>query len=225
MWVYLRAHRLEKNTIVALDISLFILFGGLLGARLFHVGYEGHEYYSVRPMDVFKLWQGGFVFYGGLAGAIFSAFLYTRYKGEPFKEWADFFAPVGSLGYALGRFACLLNGCCFGRHCDWPWAIEFQHPGLPSGLRHPTQIYASLWEMGTLFILLWLGRKENHKAGVIFTTWIFLHAIGRLVMEAFRDDFRGQLILNLSISTWISVLLILASAVSFYKLRHSERES
>jgi phosphatidylglycerol---prolipoprotein diacylglyceryl transferase len=222
VWVYVRAQRLfggAGQTTLALDIGLAIMLGGLVGARALHVFYEDFQFYLENPIDVIKLWRGGFVFYGGFFGALLAVYLFLRQRGEPFLKWGDFYAPVLALGYGLGRIACFLNGCCFGRECDLPWAVEFVHTGLPSGLRHPTQLYATLWELLIVGLLLYLeksrsggGRWSRLKAGSLFFIWLSLHSFGRLVMEFFRGDFRGDLVFGFSISTWISLFLLGVSA-------------
>ncbi|MCB0386582.1 MAG: prolipoprotein diacylglyceryl transferase, partial [Bdellovibrionales bacterium] len=107
-WVVHRAERFEFSRVLALDVALVIMVAGFIGARLFHVLYEMPDYYLANPLDIFRVWQGGFVFYGGALTAFFSAVFYLKRKGESWKRWADFYAPVGAFGYGLGRIACLL---------------------------------------------------------------------------------------------------------------------
>lgn len=193
------------------------MVGALLGSRGLHIFYEDFDYYREHPLDVFKVWQGGFVFYGGLLGAFLGLLIFTRIKKESTWKWLDFYAPVTALGYAIGRIGCFLTGCCYGRECDLPWAIEFTLPGLPPGLRHPTQLYATFWELGVLALLLfWENRKRLGKTvpkflrppGSVFVVWLMLHGLGRLIMELFRDDYRGAEPYGISISAWISMALV-----------------
>lgn len=217
-WVYWRAHRYDYDVGHALDLCLMVMLGGFFGARIVHVFYENPEYYRMYPWDVLKVWQGGFVFYGGFAGALLAAFAYIRIRNLDFWMWADFFTPVFIVGYALGRIACFFNGCCFGDLCDLPWAVEFNYPGLPTGARHPTQLYATFWELvislPVYLLLRYKLTKITQKApGVLFSAWLVCHGLGRLMMEHFRDDYRGEFILGLSISSWFSLGLI---AVGLY---------
>lgn len=210
IWADRRAARFNRSRALTLDIALMIMIGGFLGARLFHVLYEAPEVYFENPVRIFKFWEGGFVFYGGFLGALLTSSIFLKIKKESFWQWADFYAPILALGYALGRIGCFMNGCCYGETCDLPWAVEFHTPGLPIGPRHPTQLYATFFELVTLTILLftektkWLKQK---RFGTLFCLWLALHAIGRLVMEAFRDDFRGPEF-GLSISSWLSLTLL-----------------
>ena len=213
IWAFYRAPKLNMERAIALDLGLMIMMGGFFGARLFHIFYENFDYYMLFPWDVFKIWQGGFVFYGGFIGALLACIAYAKLRKIDFWEWADFYAPILAFGYGFGRLGCFLNGCCFGAECDLPWAIEFTQAGLPTGLRHPTQLYATVWELVlTLPLLLYVFPKFKFpRTGYIFLSWLLLHATGRFIMESFREDFRGGEIVGLSVSTWISIAIILVS--------------
>lgn len=206
VWISLRSEKFELSRKVTLDLSLIIMVSGFIGGRLFHIFYENFEHYQEDLWRIFHFWNGGFVFYGGaiLAGLLGLAYLIFIAK-VPFEKYLDLFAPVLSFAYVLGRMACLFAGCCYGSACELPWAVAG---------KHPTQAYASLWELGVLFILL--GTETTAQAlrprllknpGSIFFLWMVLHGIGRLMMETFRDDFRGPS-LGLSISSWISLVVI-----------------
>lgn len=232
VWVFYKAKHVDLPQALALDFCLVIMLGGFFGARLFHVFYENFEYYKMFPLDVFKVWQGGFVYYGGVMGSFLAGLAYTKIRKESFWKWADFFAPIFAVGYAAGRIGCLLNGCCYGELCDLPWAIEFKFPGLPEGARHPTQLYAIFWELFVSFSLVqyfvpkWIKKRNIKEAsGLVFSIWLISHAVGRLIMESFRDDYRGEFIFNLSVSTWISLALILAGTLKCAKLWHLNKKS
>lgn len=206
IWVAARAEKFELSRKTTLDLGLIIMGSGFIGGRLFHVFYENFPYYQEDLTRIFYFWNGGFVFYGGAVLAALASVIYLYYVArDQFEKYLDLFAPVLSFAYALGRVACLFAGCCYGATCTLPWAL--------SG-RHPTQAYASLWELGVLFLLLGTEAtaKEKRptwlrKSGSIFYLWMILHGMGRLLMEAFRADFRGPQ-LGLSVSSWISVMVI-----------------
>jgi phosphatidylglycerol---prolipoprotein diacylglyceryl transferase len=214
--MYVRAQRLEKSVADTLDYCLAVMVGGFIGGRALHVFYEQFDHYRESPLDIFKIWQGGFVFYGGFLGAMAAAFLLARFRRQPLNEWLDFFTPVLPMGYGLGRVGCFLNGCCYGALCDWPWAVEFHQPGLPSGLRHPTALYATAWELLVTWpVVLFLRKKPG-----VFWVWLFFHGLGRLVMEHYRDDHRGPTIFNgITVSSMLSIVfLIVASGVGIFFL-------
>lgn len=203
LWLLLVYRVLKKsdlNRVFGIDLAFLILVSGLMGGRLFHVFYENLSYYIESPIRVIAVWQGGFVFYGGLMGALISSLIYCYVKKQDFFEWADFFSPLIAIGYIYGRVGCFLTGCCYGASCDLPWAIE---------QRHPTQLYGVITE--SLLLLFLLSEKKRvirRPKGVLFASWVIGHAIGRLFMEPYRDDFRGDLIMGLSVSQFISLILL-----------------
>lgn len=210
IWIYKRALKQGFNVNNVLDMAMYAMLGIFVGSRLVHVLVERPDYYMSHPWDVFKVWQGGFVYYGGLIGGTLTAYIVSRMKGMNLRRHLDLAAPVLALGYSIGRWGCFLAGCCYGRACDLPWAVKFP-PGVeaaPFVPRHPTQIYSSLWEAGVFAVLI-LGERTGRLKGPgrLFGAWLLLHAIGRGIIEQFRDDFRGPAIFNLSISTWISLAL------------------
>ena len=173
LWAIKRARNKNLSRYTTLDISLGIMFGALLGARLFHVFYEQPSDYLADPLRIFMIWQGGFVFYGGAIGGFLGGFIVLKIKGERWRMWADFVAPIGAFGYGLGRMACFLNGCCHGKVCALPWAVRF--PGIEGG-RHPTQLYAAFLEWGICLFLLLLEKRKGLK---------------ECVNEIFSGDSRG----------------------------------
>ncbi len=199
----------KKNT---LDLSLLLMLSALLGARAFHVIYENFDFYRQYPVRIFYLWEGGFVFYGGMIFAFIATFIYLHLIHAPQKgDYFDAFAPVLSFTYGFGRIGCFMAGCCYGTSCDLPWAVAH---------RHPTQLYATFWEIGVILLLLGLEKKPRNerlkalsRPGDLFILWLFLHAIGRILMEHYREDFRGEQILGLSVSTVFSFGLLLVSVI------------
>lgn len=215
-FVFRRANKLNRSVKIAMDLGLIMMIAGFVGGRLVHAFYEMPEYYLEDLSRLFKFWEGGFVFYGGFITAFICCLIYVKKTKISFFEWADFYAPVVALGYGLGRIGCFLSGCCYGAACELPWGVRFSWD-YHQVLRHPTQLYAVIWELAVFALLLQLPKvfRLFQRQGLVFATWLFLHGCGRLVMESFRDDFRGDLIVGLSISTWVSFVLILVGVFIF----------
>ena len=214
-----RSQHRQFSRKIALNLCLFIMLFGLLGARLAHVIVEYPSLYWNHPSQIFRLWEGGYVFYGGAIFAFISCMFYLRITRQDWKLWLDFFSPVLHLGYGLGRIACFLAGCCYGKTCDLPWAIHLATEGPAAIARHPTQIYASLWDL-FLAALLWHFERKNvfsKKPSVLFFLGLCLHSLGRILMEQFRDDERGWNLFNLSFSTWISGILFCIAVLQIKK--------
>ena len=172
------------------DIVLWLLAGSILGARFVYVTTYWRDEFANQPLaEIFKIWHGGLVYYGGFIGAIFAALIYIRWKKLPVWKTADVLAPSIALGNVFGRIGCLLNGCCYGRACNLPWAIHFapDHPthGLPV---HPTEIYDALDNFLLYLLLAWLFRHKKFD-GQVFATFLIGYAVTRTIMECFRGDY------------------------------------
>ena len=223
LWFYKRCEIRNLSQQRAMDLGMILLIAGFLGARLFHILFELPEYYLENPIEIINIWQGGFVFFGGFITAYLCAVYYARKNKLTFWLWHDTLAPVIALGYAMGRIACFLVGCCYGKVCELPWAYSLKQVHIASEnishiTRHPTQLYAVGIELLILGFLLWFEKKRP-PIGYVFLTWLGLHSLGRIFMEFFRDDPRGSEFFGLSISTWISMLLIIYTLIVFSKLK------
>ena len=204
LWFLRRARLKKMSQVRAIDFALVGLVSGFIGARGLHVFFEEPEYYLSHPLRVLAIWSGGYVFFGGLIGAWVCLTLYCQWRKEPLFVWLDLSAIPLAFTYAIGRVACFFNGCCFGRHCELPWAVV-----MAGDRRHPVQLYATLIELAPVVFLLQRERTPR-TAGVIFANWLVLHGLGRIVMEYFRDDPRGPAIAGLSLGTWLGLTLALA---------------
>lgn len=202
-----KSEKESKDRDLTLSLSMILMVSGFLGARLFHIFYESPQYYIENPVRALAFWEGGFVYFGGFIFCLAFSWLYLKKQKQDFLSWADFFTPIFALGYGLGRLTCFFSGCCYGKFCEFPWAVTFawESQALP---RHPTQLYAMFWELLLFAFLVSIKRKLLPK-GLLFFTWLTGHSVGRMIMEVYRDDFRGQLIAGQSVSTWISVILFL----------------
>ena len=201
IWFLRRTEGKDLSKVVAIDLTLICLLSGFAGARLLHVFYEDPTYYRADPRLILEIWNGGFVFLGGLMGATLGGYVFCRLRKLPFLYMLDLAIIPLSFSYAVGRLACFLNGCCYGRKCELPWAIILN--GEP---RHPSQLYASFWEFTVLAILIRVEPRLK-TAGKLFGFWLVLHSLGRIVMEAFRDDPRGEMIIGQSLGTWLSIVM------------------
>lgn len=175
------------------DLGPWIIVGALIGARTLYVATYWNDDFAGKGFgEIFKIRQGGLVFYGGFIGAALSTIFYTRLKNLPLWQIADTFAPSVALGHAFGRIGCLMTGCCYGNACNLPWAIQFPVGHLTHPHRvHPTQIYESALNL-TLYVgLAWLYRKKRFD-GQVFAVYLMSYAILRAFVEHFRGDYANQ---------------------------------
>lgn len=191
------------------DALVPLLFGGILGARIFYVIFHWAEFAGAW-LDTIKIWQGGLMWQGGFLGGVVALAIFVRRRTIPFLSLADAFAPAASLGQAVGRVGCLFAGCCYGKTCDLPWAITFHHPEslAPTGQSlHPTQLYDAGLDLLITVVLLFVqfdvykkffplpsgeGRvREKARPGQISGLYLILAGGARLAVEPFRADSRG----------------------------------
>jgi phosphatidylglycerol:prolipoprotein diacylglycerol transferase len=217
LWFIRRARAQNLTQVSAIDFALVLMISGFLGARLLHIFYEEPAYYAQNWRRAFEIWNGGFVFYGGVFGAFIGTSLFAAFRREPLWLWADLAAPPIALSYAIGRVGCFLNGCCYGKECQLPWAVYMQGTH-----RHPTQLYATLWETLVIVVLI---KSEKHlkSVGQLFGLWLFLHGLGRSMMEVMRDDPRGPLILGMSLGSFLSLILG-AVGLSLFFINYKPRQ-
>ena len=134
------------------DLIIYIVIGIIIGGRLGYVFFYNLEYYSQNFSEIFKLWEGGMSFHGGLLGVIISTIIFSIKTKISFFKFSDIISCVAPIGIFLGRIANFINGELFGKISTMPWAIIF-----PSGgniARHPSQIYEAILEGAVLFILI-----------------------------------------------------------------------
>lgn len=221
-----KKQNIPKETI--LDIGFYILISAIVGSRLLFVLMD-YEHYLKNPLDIFKIWEGGLVYYGGLLPAIPVVIIYCRKKGLPLWGIADIFAPSIAIGHAIGRLGCFSAGCCYGKPTDLPWGVTFTDlhslaiKGIPL---HPTQLYEAIGEFAIFsFLILW--RKRKTFDGELFGLYVLLYSFIRFINEFFRGDPRGFIYNGISLSQAISILLFLGAIIFIRNKRkdHEKRRS
>lgn len=211
-----RDGRLDPERVV--DFGIWVALWGLAGSKLLLVITEPSYLASWQGLK--GLLQAGGVFYGGLIGALVAAAVLTRRYHLEFWPLVDTLAPSVALGHFFGRLGCLAAGCCYGSHCDLPWAVTFSHPltaevsGTPLGVPlHPTQLYEAGFNLGNYLVLAWLfGRRP--RDGSVLAAYLVSYGVGRFVIEFFRGDpDRGFLLGGLlSTSQGIAIGMVLVGA-------------
>jgi len=145
-------------------------------------------------LDIFAIWKGGLVFYGGFLTAIFLVVGYMRLTKMPPSRYIDLLAPYAGLGLAIHRpFGCYLNGCCFGGPTDLPWGVAFPlnsaatHTHGVDQFIHPSQIYMGLSGLLIFFVLRWF-RQYKRRHGEVFAVLLMIYAFNRFLIEFVRGD-------------------------------------
>ncbi len=191
--LYTAGRRAAREGIAAetiADLGPWLIVGAIIGARGLYVISYWREQFAANPFpEIFMIQHGGLVFYGGLIGAIASGLIFVRLKRQPLWKVADVMAPSIALGYVFGRLGCLMNGCCYGRETQLPWAIHFPLTHATGGAGvHPTQLYDSLLNLGFYLFLAWLFRRKQFD-GQVFVAYLIGYALLRSLVEYFRGDY------------------------------------
>jgi phosphatidylglycerol---prolipoprotein diacylglyceryl transferase len=208
------------------DLTAAILVSAIIGARLLYVALQW-SYFRDHPDHIVRLWEGGLSFHGGLVGGLLAGIVYCRRRGLSFLRMGDVVAPGVALGYAIGRVGCFLNGCCYGGPTDLPWACRFHDPPITGPLTppsHPTQIYASIINLGVFYLLLRIFRRQR-VTGQVLWSYIVFYAVYRFGIEFLRAGVTAQVAAaGLTQAQWASIGMLLAGgAVLFWLSRHGER--
>ena len=111
------------------NAALYSLIAGVAGARLFYVLHHLDQFHG-NLLSVFAIWKGGLELLGGVVLAITVIVLYLWYHKLPIRRYLDILAIGLLLALAFGRIGCFLNGCCFGKPTNLPWAVRFPHGSL-----------------------------------------------------------------------------------------------
>lgn len=194
LWTATRRARIVNvsGDIIA-DVTMWLMAGSIIGARFVYVTtYWKTEFANGPFSEVFMIQHGGLVYYGGLIGATLAGIVYLVWKKLPVWKLADIFAPSIALGCVFGRIGCLLNGCCYGRACDLPWAAHFPTDHETHGAAvHPTQIYDALLNLTLYLALAWLFRRKKFD-GQTFAAYLIGYAVFRSIAEYFRGDYSAD---------------------------------
>ena len=215
--ILLASSRAEKEGLDSqkvLDLCFYVMVSALLGARLLYVIVE-YRYFLDSPLEIFKFWKGGLVFYGGLILGVLISLWYLKRNQMPMWKTADLLAPSIALGQLIGRWGCFFAGCCFGRKTDVAWGITFTDPRSLAPLEislHPTQVYLSLNAVFIFIFLMWLSKRKVFDGQILWSYGI-LYSIGRFLIEYFRGDDRGFPVEQvLSTSQFVGVFVFSFSA-------------
>ncbi|MDD5657976.1 MAG: prolipoprotein diacylglyceryl transferase [Elusimicrobia bacterium] len=206
------------------SLIYWVFAGAVLGGKLMFWAVSYRELLDGRLALLADL-RYGFVFYGGLLGALAAGWAAARRCGVPFLAAADNFAVALPLGHAVGRLGCLAAGCCYGRPTSLPWAVTLGGPGssTPAELwgvpLHPVPLYESIANLAIAAflakVLLPRVRRRELAAGSVLAAYAGLYGAARFALEFLRYDDRGLSLPPFSISQWLSLAAVAAAAALF----------
>jgi phosphatidylglycerol:prolipoprotein diacylglycerol transferase len=186
------------------DGIIWVVIGGVIGARLWHVFTPTPtdvaaglttQYYLTHPLDMLAIWKGGLGVPGAVIGGGLAIFFLARRKNLEVAVWLDIVAPGLALAQAIGRWGNFVNQELYGPPTDLPWGIPidpiYRLPGYEQYTHfHPLFLYESLWSLMNMAILLFVGRRFEDKLipGDIILGYLIIYPLGRLLLEFIRLD-------------------------------------
>lgn len=228
------------RSVADLDSLFFYgVLGVILGGRLGYVVFYNASEYLSNPADIFKVWQGGMSFHGGLIGVIIAVALFALIKKYKFLEVSDFIVPYIPIGLGLGRLGNFINGELWGRITEPGrfWAMGFPQaremdinklPNLPESYqqmfsqfgilpRHPSQLYELVLEGIVLGLIVFLFTRKKRPMGQISAVFLIGYGILRFIVEFSRepDAQLGLLSLDFSMGQWLSIPMILIGILMY----------
>jgi len=193
------------------DYLTYVILGIIIGGRLGYVFFYNLNFYLDNLIDIFKIWQGGMSFHGGLIGVIIASIWFSKKNNQNTFIYLDIVSLVAPVGIFFGRVANFINSELYGIETKMPWAVKFVQ--IDNLLRHPSQLYEAFFEGIILFfILLYFMRKEFMKIpGLISGLFLIFYSIFRFLIEFLRvpDEQLGYLFFNLTMGQIISFIFLI----------------
>jgi prolipoprotein diacylglyceryl transferase len=220
---------------LVLDVAIFAVLAGIVGARLYHVITTPGPYFGSNGhlIDALYVWNGGLGIWGGVGGGALGAWFGCRRAGVPLSLFADALAPGLPVAQAIGRFGNWFNNELYGGHTSLPWGLtvyKFGPDGQamvdadgkpilePGGPFHPTFLYEALWDVGVAVLVYLVDRKYKFGRGRAFALYVMAYTAGRFWVEALRTD-TALHILGMRLNDWVSIIVFIGALIFFLRVR------
>lgn len=215
------------------DLMIYLLIGGIIGARLWHIltpppssGITA-EWYFTHPLDALNIRKGGLGIPGAVIAGVIVLYFYTRRHKLNFAEWTDIPAPGLALGQAIGRWGNFVNQELYGAPTNLPWKIYIDPEHRLQGFTgveyyHPLFFYESVWNFGNMILMLWLSHRygDRLRNGDIFLVYLIVYPVGRFLLDFLRLD--ASLVGGININQTIMAVVAVFAALALF-LRHRPR--
>ena len=200
------------------DYITYLIIGIILGGRIGYIVFYNFSYYLDNFLDIFKIWQGGMSFHGGLLGIIVSSYIFAKKNNQNPFFYLDQVSIVAPVGIFFGRLANFINSELYGTISNVPWSVIFVKVDNLS--RHPSQLYEAILEGFILFVILMYFKNKDYlkKPGLISGLFLIFYSIFRFFIEFVRvpDEQLGHLIFELSMGQIISLIFFVIGIILFY---------
>lgn len=202
----------RKDPDVGWGAAFWVILGGLVGARLYHV-VDFLPYYLQNPVKIVHFWEGGLGILGGVAGGILGLSLFLKSKKEPLLEWLDIAGVVTPLAQSIGRWGNFANQEVYGLPSKLPWAIYIKPNNRLNAFKsyerfHPLFLYESVLNLILFLALFFLFKKKGLKSGVVFYLYLFGYSIIRFFLEFLRAD--SWRVYGFNVAQVITLLIIIS---------------
>jgi phosphatidylglycerol:prolipoprotein diacylglycerol transferase len=188
------------------DLVTYGALGVILGGRIGYILFYNFSQFINNPIMLFKIWQGGMSFHGGMLGVFIAMWVFAKKQNCTMFQLTDIIAPLAPIGLGAGRLGNFINSELWGRPTDVPWAMIFPNGGeLP---RHPSQLYEAFLEGLVLFVILWLYTKKQRPTMAATGMAVMIYGCFRFFIEFFRmpDAHLGYVALD-----WVTMGQILST--------------
>jgi len=199
------------------DLVTYGAVGVILGGRLGYILFYNFGAFIDNPLLLFKIWQGGMSFHGGMLGVFVAMWLFAKKQNCTMLQLTDIIAPLAPIGLGAGRIGNFINSELWGRPSDVPWAMVFPNGGALA--RHPSQLYEAFLEGFVLFVVLWIYTNKPRPTMAATGLAVLLYGCFRFFIEFFRvpDAHLGYLALDwLTMGQILSTPMIIIGALMVY---------
>lgn len=218
LFLYFRVQKIELSFALFLVLIAFMIIGVGIGSKFLFVLTKLPDILSDfsigKTLHIIII--SGFVFYGGLFGAIIGLWLFSKAFKLSFSVLSDIVSPGFPLFHLWGRIGCFFAGCCYGKEASWGFALQDE----PNVLRIPIQLFESFFLLCIFLILIGLEKREHRSAPLLYA-YLFLYSICRFVLEFYRGDEVRGIWFGLSTSQWISIGIFVYIIWQLLKIRQA----
>ena len=243
-YVGVKREKLESDLII--DLALYIIVFGVIGARVYYVIFEWSSY-VVKSGDflqniaktlknIVSVWNGGLAIYGGIIAGLLTAYIFAKIRKVPFIKLFDILAPTVMIGQIIGRWGNFINMEAHGGSTKLPWRMGLLYSRDGSALEtgvwdtemyvHPTFLYESLWNL-IGFIILHNVYKKKKFDGQMFAMYLIWYGFGRMLIEGLRTDslYLGPVRISQFVGFVSCVLGIVIFAVHHFRVKKAAAET
>ncbi len=199
------------------DLVTYGALGVILGGRIGYVLFYKFSDFIHDPTMLFKIWEGGMAFHGGMLGVFVAMWFYAKKQNCTMMQLIDLIAPLAPIGLGAGRIGNFINSELWGRTTDVPWAMVFPNGGPLA--RHPSQLYEAFLEGLVLFIILQVYARKPRPVMATTGVAVFFYGCFRFFVEFYRmpDAHLGYLAFDwLTMGQLLSTPMIVIGALLFY---------